>query len=73
VNATQYEFDVDVSAPVGTVLFTMTNSTRNASFLGGNIDLSGENSTFSVNGAHCVIIDDFKYDKWGLHRIFRPS
>jgi len=39
VNATQYKFDVDVSAPVGIVLFTITASTRNTSFLRSNIDL----------------------------------
>ncbi|XP_065919052.1 uncharacterized protein [Dysidea avara] len=48
INATQYEFDVDVCAPVGTVLFTMVVSIRDLSIAHNvTVSLQGKRSTIS--------------------------
>ena len=69
INATQYEFDVDVCAPVGTVLFTMVISIRDPSIAHNTeVSLWGIISRFSVNGSKHdhnyanINGGDFEYD-----------
>ena len=69
MNATQYEFDVDVDAPVGTVLFTVLISAEDPSIASHFIlRLQKEFLTFSVNqGAklstsNINVKNNFEYD-----------
>ena len=52
-NATQYEFCVNASAPVGTIVFTAQLFMENTRFCEVNIEMNGtesEFSSFSLNG-----------------------